>query len=239
MTGEVKVHGIVLSSMPIGEYDRRITILTAEKGKISAFAKGARKPTSAFSACSQGFTYGEFSLYEGRDSYNLMRIEHPNYFSELRTDLDGMYYGMYFCELAGSLTREGADEEGQLKLLYVALLALTKGIMPKQLIRSVYELRCMAEYGEAPVAEGRLYSGRRNGLVNDVQVGSGSGNNEFMVSESTLYTVQYIIGTPVKKLFGFTVSDEVLGELTRICKDFMERHMDRPLRSLEMLGDGM
>lgn len=105
-----KCSGIVLKAEPIGEYDRRVVILTREKGKISAFARGARKPTSAFLAPTSPFTFGTFELYAGRNSYSVCDISANCYFEELRQDFEGAYYGMYFLELADYCTRENNDE---------------------------------------------------------------------------------------------------------------------------------
>ena len=96
----IEVTGMVLSATQVGDYDRRLVILTKEKGKIAAFARGARRNGSVLTAACQPFTYGVFSLFAGRDAYRIQSVEVKNYFEAVKTDLDALTYGAYFCELA-------------------------------------------------------------------------------------------------------------------------------------------
>ena len=84
MVSQTKVTGMVLSVMPIGEYDRRVMILTKERGKICAFARGVRRSTSHLLASTQIFAFGEFFVTEGRNAYTLTGAEISHYFEETR-----------------------------------------------------------------------------------------------------------------------------------------------------------
>jgi DNA repair protein RecO (recombination protein O) len=50
-----------------------------------------------------------------------------------------------------------------------------------------------------------------------------------------VYTLQYVVGTEVEKLYTFTVSEEVLAELRMIMDRWRERFLEKRMKSLEIL----
>lgn len=237
--------GMVLKTMPIGDYDKRITVLTKEKGKITVFARGARRPTSQLLAASNPFVFGTFELFEGKNSYSLLRASVQNYFRELAQDVDAVYVGFYFLEFAEYCCQENNDETEMLKLLYQSLRALESPSYTNRLVRVIFELKAMSINGEGPQVFSCMCCGRRDGLSafsverGGCLCGSCSGMAHARpIMESTRYTMQYIVSTPVKSLFSFAVTEEVLEELERIMKAYMNCYVHHTFKALETMEEG-
>jgi DNA repair protein RecO (recombination protein O) len=208
----ITVTGMILKTSPVGEYDRVVTILTKERGKVSAFARGARKPGNRLAAASNPFSFGTFKLYEGKSSYNIADADIQNYFEELRTDYVGACYGMYFAEVSDYYTRENNDEREMLKLLYQSLKALCAASLPNPLVRCIFECRAIAVNGEFP------------GPPTDRKL-----------EESTVYALQYIAASPIEKLYTFRVTDSVLAQLEQVAAEYMKRYVGHSFKSLDVL----
>ena len=207
--------GMVLNAMPIGDYDKRITLLTRERGKITAFARGARKPNSQFLAATNPFSFGEFELFEGRSTYTVAKVSIQNYFRELAADFNAAYYGFYFLEFADYYTRENADCMDYMKLVYQSLRALLIPAIPRKLVRYIYELKAMVYSGECPQDWEQFES--------------------WNADTSTRYAFQFVIASPVEKLYTFTLSEEVCEEFGRIVTYLRRHYVEHPFKSLEIL----
>ena len=211
MREQVSAAGMVLKASPVGEYDRRLVILTREFGKITAFARGARRPGNSLMAVSNPFVFGKFLLYEGRDAYTLAGAEVKNYFIEIAGDVEAACYGSYFLEFADYYGREGLEAEETLKLLYQSMRALLSEKLPNRLVKAVFELKLMEINGE---------------YFEEL-----SGN----LDPSTRYAWEFVLASPVEKLYTCALSDQVLLEFSRCVEENKRRFVDKTFHSLDIL----
>ena len=190
MNADIEVTGLVLTSVPAGEYDRRVEILTKERGRISGFARGARRPGSPVMAAASPFVFGTFKIRQGKSAYQIFEAKVDNYFEKLRSDITAACYGSYFMEVLQYITRENNDESALLMLAYQSLRALESEAFDNRLVRAVFEIKAVMLEGE--------YPGPRRG-------------EKYL--DASLYALDFLYRTPPAKVYSFSVKPEVLGEL--------------------------
>lgn len=246
--GIIEVTGMVLTGSSVKEYDKRIEILTKERGRIAAFATGARRAGSTLSACTVPFTYGTYWLCEGRNSYYVRSADISIYFHQIAEDFDILCYASYFSELTRYYTRENVEAPQELLLLYVTCSALVKGQVSLPLMRSIFEMRMMQLEGEALELFHCLQCGeekkelkvffKRGGLLCRECAQRLSGyrwEQGSTLSPDALYALQFILTAPLQKLYTFRLSEEVERELSHFMKKYFAQYLHHDFKSLQFL----
>ncbi len=210
----LELHGVVLKSADHSEFDRRLTILTNERGKITAFARAVKRPGNRLMASTEPFAFGTFKVTEGRSAYNLRESENIRFFEEIRSDLDAFYIGSYFLEFADYYSRENIEDRPLISLLYSSLLALLRDDFKDQFVRSVFEIKIISIEGELPpFPDDRGYS------------------------DGTKHAFKHIVESRPEKLYTFNVKDEVLSELLDLSDFFLKRCVRHEFSSLKILKE--
>ena len=91
--------GVVLRETETKEADKILTLLTADRGKISVIARGVRRKSCKYAACAQQLVYSEWTLYQKGEWYYANEGATAELFNGLRTNLEALALGCYFAEL--------------------------------------------------------------------------------------------------------------------------------------------
>jgi DNA repair protein RecO (recombination protein O) len=99
MSRTYKATGINLKSMPLGEADKLVTILTREFGLIRAVAPGARKQKSQLGGRSGLFVVNELLIAKGRSLDKITQAETLESYPGLSKDLSKLAASQYLAEI--------------------------------------------------------------------------------------------------------------------------------------------
>ena len=226
----VTVNGMVLSAMPIGEYDRRIVLLTTDLGRISAFVRGARRPNSSLLAAARPFSMGIFTLHAGRDSYTVQAASIKEYFEAVSSDVTKMAYGCYFLEAAGFASEENDDGRELLNLLYELRLFLVMGVYPQVFECSVCKSKLTK--GWMSVERGNCVCEECAKRKNEAHTSA-----RLYLDESAMYTLQYILTAPIGRLYTFCLEEPVKRTLYDLTVKWRRRYFSREFKSLQVLEE--
>lgn len=156
-----RAEAIVLRTHKLGEADRIITLLTRERGKIRAVAKGVRRTKSKFGARLEPFSRVDLLVFEGKSLDIITQAESLNaYGQDLALDYSLWTAGQTMLETADRLTPEDSiSAEAQYLLLVGALRTLVTGEHASSLVLDAYLLRSLSMAGYLPTLDACVICG--------------------------------------------------------------------------------
>jgi DNA repair protein RecO (recombination protein O) len=239
-----KTEAIVLKRIILGEADKILVLYTPDMGKISAIAKGSRRPKSKLAGHLELLTHSQMMLARGQNLDVISQSETISGFLPLRNDLWRTSIALYAAELVDQLTEEhignfpvyrllletlhhiSESDDGELALRYFELNLLTHlGYKPE-----LYEcLRCKAQ-----IEPKENYFSVSDGGV----LCPGCRTKASLcrpISLNALKTLRYWQSNDYEKSRKVKISAELMQELELVLRQYIRYILERDLKSTAWL----
>ncbi len=257
------VKGVILRETPIGDYDKIMTVLSAEHGKLSVFARGAKRLKSPLFAATQLFTYGEFTVSHSQTTYYLRTAELLESFYHMRDTLEGAALSAYIADVAAEIAMEETKEEELLRLVLNCFYAISIGKKPMDLIKGVFELRVCTAAGFLPnlvacegcgnsdldvfyfdVASGCFRCEECYRISSEISEKLAARRNEnegiyptgqliVIVSASVFAAMRYAVYSRPERIFSFELKEEALADFANIAEKYLICHLEKRYTTLD------
>lgn len=241
----LKTKGIVIKEVNTGEADRVVTILCKNYGRITGFAKGARRPKNRISAGTQLLCYSDFILFKGKDMYNISSCDIIESFYEIRNDLVKLTCSAHIMDLIADVIQENQPASKVLQLFLNSLFMLAKTDKSPELVTRIFEFRFLSILGYAPNIKvcckcssddfnevffsfkncGLLCSSCRNDDPSAIRI-----------SQGAVKALNHIMSAKMDKLFNFEVSQGVLNELSKVGRRYIRDRFERDYNKMDFLN---
>ena len=242
-TPYIVLRGVVLRETETKEADKILTLLTAERGKISVIARGVRRKSCRYAACAQPLVWSEWTLYQKGDWYYANEGSTVELFKGLRDDLDAMALGFYFAELTEAVTSEETPAPELTRHLLNGLYALSALHKPSALVKAAFELKLLCLAGYEPLVDGCAYCGcpdPEQPLLDVVQgvlrcrtCGVKESALSMPLCRDSLLALRHIVYGDPKRLYSFTLGAEALRRLSAAAEAFAAAQLERGFKTLD------
>ena len=230
----IKARAIVLREYEAGESDKRLLLLCKGHGKVMAYARGARKPSSKFMAAAQLFTYADFVLAQGSGFYALAQAEVIESFYPLRQDYDRLMTACLLVELCEKTLWDNIPCDELLLLILKSLSHLSRGKLPPEQITCVFLFRFFAFHGIQPQVDACIVCSTsveemESGIflaAEGVVCSSHKPMGSLPISAAATHAMQYIQKNDLAKSFMFTVDKYTLKEMNQAAKLIIKSHFE-------------
>ena len=232
----INTTGLVIYSHIQGEANRSISILSPDYGVIRVFVLGAMKLTGSNAAATQLFSYSKFCIKIQKGSYYLDSSKVIRIFYELRNDIKKYTLACYLADICWYTGTADQPAHDISRLMLNTLHFLCMENADCDLLKSIFELRFMADTGYAPNVIGCNECYKYDGEDMFLLIKSGKvlcsehfdgEEDEYNVrlSPVLLHTIRFIVLCDLKRVFSFRISEEVQKQLSEIAERYFLEHI--------------
>ena len=237
--------GLVIKENNVGESDRVVQVLTRDKGLLSAFVSGARKPKSKNAAATALLCYSHLTFTQTKDTYRITESEAINVFFDLRADIERLSLAQYICELCQVLVPYGVEGEEYLRLALNSLHFITEGRLDIYALKALTELRMMVISGFMPDLVGCRECGTDRSFPMWLDLSGGDMlcngcksaepiNGQFAeLDKTTFAAMRHIVYSDIKRLYSFSLPPQNARYLSFVTERYLMAQTDRKFKTLE------
>ncbi len=230
-----KLRGIVVKSIDYLENDKLLTLLTFERGSVTAKAKGVRKKGAKLAYGARQFFCGDFECVESHGRLVITGVARVYDFTDIASDIDKYYMACHFAEIASVVIMQDHPDEEMLRLFLNALHILIKDSINPGLLNSLYELRTSVLAGFAPVMDECTLCGSTDkkmtfSIENGGMVCCAAGNT---IDEHSAGLIEKLSECGMKEMFSLAVPESSLAPLASLSHRYLENVLDRKFDTLE------
>lgn len=239
-------NGLVVRETTQGENNKILSILTKEKGVITATVRGAKKINSKNGGGSQLFSYATFSIEESKGWKYIRGTEPITIFYNLRNDLKKLSLASYFMQMIYECIMENQDSKEILRLTLNTLHFLQDGSRSPELLKSIFEMRFLSEIGLMPdlvacqlcaeyMPEKPVFLLDKGMFFCDecLDKVTYDRSKAVKIPKVILHTLRYICLSDMDKIFSFKLSEKCEEILGKLSEDYMYERLQRNFSSLE------
>ena len=240
----IRTEAIVLRQQVFGEADRILTLLTPNRGKVAAIAKGVRRISSRKAGHLDLFMRADVLLSIGLNLDIINQAQSIDSFRLLREDLLRSSYASYCVELLDRFTPDG-ETNHELYRLLADTLSRVNGSDDLALTARYYELHLLTIVGFRPELEHCLGAGE---LVKpeDQYFDSLSGGvlcprcgsqrpGARPISMSALKVMRFLQRSTYEDVHHLRVRPKVAAELESMQRHYITVQLERQLNSVDFM----
>jgi len=240
-----KTKGIIIKRRNFGEADRILTIYTRDFGKISAIAKGVRKPLSKLGGYLELFYLNDMVLTEGRNFDIVTGAVVLNDYPKIRENHNKINQAFFISELLNVLIKEEEKSEEIFNLSRKTIEKLDTS--SNKLLLSYFILKLLDELGHSPeishcvkcrksLEKGINYFSIILGgvLCDDCRKFDLGAKN---VSVNAIKLMRIMLENDIQILDKLNPESDLIMEVNRIFNQFAEDIAERKINSLKYLDN--